>query len=131
MDNSAAVAAMLEVDSDEEALTEPVVAAAQVRRRPQRAARSFGVRSSSNTCWSPAQQVKTKHELDPVAVQPPPIDPDSELVPCGVVCSVIGALATVKATADVQPVDAVCVRITSTAAARDSSITGHCDMPIR
>ena len=130
MDNNAAVAAMLEVDSDEEALTEPVVAAAQVRR-PQRAARSVGVRSSSNTRWSPAQQVKTKHELDPVAVQPPPIDPDSELVPCGAVCSVIGALATVKATADVQPVDAVCVRITSTAAARDSSITGHCNMPIR
>ncbi len=59
---------------------------------------------------SRAQQVKTKHELDPVAVQPPPIDPDSELVPCGAVCSVIGALATVKATPDVQPVDAVCAR---------------------
>ena len=42
-----------------------------------------------------------------MVVQPPPIDPACELVACGVVCSVIGALATVNATADVQPVDAV------------------------
>ncbi len=52
-------------------------------------------------------QVKTKHELEPVAVRPPPIDPDCELIECGVVCSVIGALATVNATQHVQPVDAV------------------------
>ena len=51
--------------------------------------------------------MKTKHELEPVVVQPPPIDPACDLVACGVVCSVIGALATVNATADVQPVDAV------------------------
>ncbi len=56
---------------------------------------------------SPAAQVKTKHELEPVVVQPPPIDPDSELVSCGTVSSVIGALATVKAAPDIQPVDAV------------------------
>jgi hypothetical protein len=40
-------------------------------------------------------------------VQPPPIAVDCELIPCGSVSSVIGALATVKAIPDVQPVDAV------------------------
>jgi hypothetical protein len=66
--------------------------------------------------------------MEHVAVRPPPIDPDSEVVPCGAVCSVVGAMTTVKASADVQPVD---MRITSTAAARDFSITGHCNMSVR
>jgi hypothetical protein len=84
----------------------------------------------SPSCMTHMPQVKTKHELEPVAVRPPPIDPDCELVPCGAVCSVIGALATVIATADVQPVDAVCERAFA-GCAHVTVAAGHRDMPRR
>ena len=78
-------------------------------------------------------QVKTKHELEPVVVQPPAIDPSCELVACGHVCSVIGALATVNAAADVQPVDAVsayCRVLQAVDHSRDVA-AGHSCLPQR